>query len=222
MSQDVRTGKPCTVIQNVWSFEQLLNILRWARRLIDDSMELVMSGPSIATALVVVAGIALSSCTEAPEYLRLPRQYAPTAQDDFIPDAPMLVMGPTVIPEDDTTNGILSNDSDWPWSNEHPRFRCFVRDGGPWQFAMQFAVAGVTLKDTGPITISVSINDALFSKFVVSSDGRAEYVRDVPTGLLARGAVHVGLTIQPFWTSPTDGQRLGILIHSIGFRRRPA
>lgn len=174
----------------------------------------------IPAAIVIVAIIALLNCTETPKYLRLPQQYHPTNQGDSIPDAPLLVLGPNTIPEDETTNGLLDNDSPWPWSNEHPSFRCFLRDRGPWQFALEFAAAGVTLKDTGPITVSVSINNTPFSKFVVSKDGRAEYSQDVPSRMLNPGAVRIDLSIQPFWTSPTDGQRLGLLIHSVGFRRR--
>jgi hypothetical protein len=177
-------------------------------------------GFRIPLAVILAATIGLSNCTERPEYVRLPQQYQPTARKGFLPVVPLLTMG-TSIAEENTIDGIFGNDSAWPWSNEHPRFLCFLRSGGSWQFVLQFAAAKTALRDTGPVTITVSINDMPFTKFVVSVDGTAEYVHDVPAKMALSGAVRVDLAIQPFWTSPKDGERLGVLIHSIGFRRRP-
>ncbi len=171
-----------------------------------------------AMALLALA-IVLSSCREKAEYLRLPTQYQPSARSDFIPYLPLLTMG-TKIAEENTIEGIHGN-SPWPWSNEHPRFLCLLQGRGPWQFILEYAGASATLKDTGPVTVRISINRAPFATFVVSADGPGEYVRDVPLETSLSGPVLVDLSIQPAWTSP-DGSKLGILIHSVGFQKRPA
>jgi len=164
--------------------------------------------------------IVLSSCREKAEYLRLPPQYQPSARSDFIPYLPLLTMG-TQIAEENTIEGIYGN-SPWPWSNEHPRFLCLLQGRGPWQFVLEYAGASATLKDTGPVTVRISINGAPFATLVISAEGRGEYVRDVPLEMPLSGPVLVDLSIQPFWTSPQDGLKHGILIHSIGFQKRPA
>jgi hypothetical protein len=184
-------------------------------------LEDVIRSFGISGAAIALLALLLSSCREKPEYSHLPRQYQAGDQNDLVPNAPLVVMG-TTIPEDGTATGVFIDNTAWAWTSERPGFRCFLRDGGPWQLFLQYATVRTTLKDTGPVTVSVSINHLPFSKFVVSVDGKAEYVRDVPAELAISGAVRVDLTIEPSWRSPRDGQRLGFLIHAVGFRRRPA
>jgi hypothetical protein len=174
----------------------------------------------IPLAVILAAAIVLSNCKERPEYVRLPPQYQSSFHNDFLPNLPLLTMG-TNITEENAIEGVYGTNNDWPWSNDHPSFVCFLKGPGPWQFALHFATVKTTLRDTGPVTITVWINDMPFSKFVVSEATVAEYTRNVPAEMAISGAVRVALTIQPFWTSPKDGQRLGILIRSIGFRRSP-
>jgi hypothetical protein len=188
--------------------------------LIEHRMAIVIPILGLPMAAIVASAIVLSSCAERPEYVRLPQQYQPSSQNDFLPDLPLLTMG-TNITEENAIEGVYGTDNDWPWSNEHPSFVCFLKGRGPWRFVLHFATVKTTLRNTGPITISVRINDVPFSKVVVSRARVAEYTRDVPAEMAISGVVHVALTIQPFWTKPGDGQRLGILIRSIGFRRRP-
>jgi hypothetical protein len=171
-----------------------------------------------AAAVCVAGTFALLACKERAEFSHLPRQYEPSAQDLPIPDVPLLVMGTTSAAEN-VVGGMSDEESEWPWSDEHPRFRCFLRDRGPWQFILQFFATNDTLKDTGPVTVTVSINGAPFSKFLVEKAGIARYEHDVPAENPLSGRADIDLTINPFWTS-TDGTRLGILIHSIGFRRK--
>jgi hypothetical protein len=157
-----------------------------------------------------------NSCNEkAPRY-HVPQQYQPRT-DMALPFIPLLTMG-TVNAVDNTIEGILNDDSDWVWSNDHPKFRCFLHGKARWEFYLNFATVNETMKDTGPVTITIVINGSRFSELTVTKAGQREYVHNVSAEIALDGLVEIELIINPYWTSPEDHARLGILVHSIGFR----
>jgi hypothetical protein len=109
-------------------------------------------------------------------------------------------------------------DSSWRWTRKRPELRFFLDSVEHLKFKADFSIADVTLKDTGPVTISVFINGHLLESLKYASSGRKEFEKPVPaTFLLPKSVNFVALEIDKVWVSKTDGAVLGFILTSAGF-----
>ncbi len=110
--------------------------------------------------------------------------------------------------------------SSWRWTNQHPRFKVWFHAGKPAVFYLRFTLAGVILKQTGPLTIRMVVNDQVLETKIFDKEREFEYSKAVPAALLGSGdnAV-VGLDIDPIYVSERDGMKLGVLLQDIGFKQ---
>jgi hypothetical protein len=86
------------------------------------------------------------------------------------------------------------------------------------KFKADLSIADATLKDTGPVTISVFINGHLLDTMMYASAGRKEFEKPVPAGFLLPKSVNLAaLEIDKVWVSKTDGAVLGFILTTAGF-----
>jgi hypothetical protein len=87
------------------------------------------------------------------------------------------------------------------------------------RFVMDFSVVERTFRDTGPVTLSVYINDRFLAAVLCSHPGDYHLERSVPASWL-KGAdpIIVKAILDRVWVAPADGARLGYILLAAGFR----
>ena len=169
--------------------------------------------------------LALGACSRAPDSYPPPVQFVmPSGPEPAAalpgPNRPLLAMA-----DADWKSHVLEGVLDGPdgesfrWCRPVARFRVTPNDVHVLQFYMRFIVVDDALRQTGAVTIAISINGHTLDRPRITTGGEQEYVHDVPQGwLVAREPVTIALDAQPgLVVSPTE--RLGVLLNSIGFRK---
>ena len=106
----------------------------------------------------------------------------------------------------------------WRWTGQRPALRFVLEEVEELKLAMDFAVAGVTFEQTGPVTISFFVNGNLLDKVRYSSYGEKHFEKAVDASWLEAGEdTVVAAEIHPVWISPKDGTKLGIILVQVGF-----
>jgi hypothetical protein len=106
----------------------------------------------------------------------------------------------------------------WRWAFRRPRLRFFLTRREGLEFRMQFAIAGTTFAETGPVTIRVSVNGKRIGAFRFDSPGDKTLAAPVPPGAVKAGAPNeVVLEQDKLWISKTDGAALSFILVSAGF-----
>jgi hypothetical protein len=106
----------------------------------------------------------------------------------------------------------------WRWTFDHPVLRFYLPAAPGLQFTMEFTLPESTFKDTGPVTLSISINGKAFDRVRCEHAGQQSYRHAVPAELLRGNAINlVAIDPHPIWLSPSDGERLGFILSRAGF-----
>jgi hypothetical protein len=174
-----------------------------------------------AARLTPILFLALCACQSQPETYAPPVQRQPF--ENFRPyrstrvvnmsdgDAPARIVR-------DVDAGLAGS---WRWTGQHPTIRV---PGGAVEnllYVIDFALPGVTFKDTGPVTLSFYVNDRLLDRVRYSGPGVQHFEKRVPDGWAQEDReATVGAEIDKVWTSPEDGKRLGFILTSIGLKQQ--
>jgi hypothetical protein len=106
----------------------------------------------------------------------------------------------------------------WRWTRKRPELRFFLDSIERLKFKADLSVADATLKDTGPVTISIFINGHLLDSVKYTAAGRKQYEKPVPAEFLNPKSVNfAALEIDKVWVSKADGAVLGFILTSAGF-----
>lgn len=104
------------------------------------------------------------------------------------------------------------------WVFRRPEMEFWLQGARRIKFAMSFALPEVTMKVTGPVTLSILINGQPFEQPRFDEPGNHQYEKDVPPELLkARARNSVVIEPRPVWKSP-DGRTLGFVLTEAGFK----
>ncbi len=175
-------------------------------------------------ALVVIAAAGLLGCA------REPQRYAPPLQrtlGGFAPAAP-LRMGSFVRFSDLNASAYVvdgiqpeSQGGGWRWTNERPQLRFTLDRTDGWKFSAFFGFPEATMKQTGPVTVSVLINGRLLDRVRYAKPGDRLYEKPVPRAWLSTSNFNfVTLEIQPPFIAEADQAKLGCVLHRAGFLKR--
>jgi hypothetical protein len=171
--------------------------------------------------LTPILSLALCGCQSQPETYAPPVQRQPF--ENFRPYRSSRIVN---MSDGDATVRIVRDvdaglaDS-WRWTGQHPTIRV---PGGPVEnllYVIDFTLPEVTIKDTGPVTLSFYVNDRLLDQIRYSSPGTQHFEKLVPDGWVQEGQeATVGAEIDKIWTSPEDEKRLGFILTSIGLKQQ--
>lgn len=170
--------------------------------------------------LIIVPAIILAGCASDPGPYPPPQQRSgpevvkPSRLGSFIamndPHADFYVLGgisPTV------------EAGTWRWTFDRPELQFQLDEAEGWKFVMEFAIAGATFKDTGPVTLAVSVNGTPLDKKRYDAAGTYRLELPVPAAAVRAGELN-RVAIQPDKVWPTkDGGALGFILTSAGFQR---
>src|SRR5262249_39911692 len=105
----------------------------------------------------------------------------------------------------------------WRWTLKRPAVRIPVRTNESLKYTIDFAIAGLTLKDTGPVTIVFTVNDHELGRERYATEGFKHFERAVPPEWVPnRQDAIVGAEIDKLWKAPADGAKFGFILSRIG------
>ena len=106
----------------------------------------------------------------------------------------------------------------WRWTRKRAELRFFLDSTAHFNFKSNFSIADSTFQETGPVTISVYINDNLLDTIRCDAPGEKHIEKPVPEKFLRPKAVNlVAMEIDKVWVSKTDGAVLGFILTRAGF-----
>jgi hypothetical protein len=93
-----------------------------------------------------------------------------------------------------------------------------VPDAGRLRFVMDFSLPERTFRETGPVTLTLTINGKLFDRARFDTPGQLHYSHPAaPEFLNLHGENRVAIDPTPVWVSKADGGKLGFIISRAGF-----
>lgn len=160
----------------------------------------------------------LAGCVSQPQTFAPPVQRKPVL-DGQAPKPPKQVIE-MKDPEADgfVVQDVKPNSGDlWRWTGKKPTFRIYVEDSRDRSLIVNFSVADGTMKDTGPIKLTFSVNDQVLDTVSIDKPGQRTFEKPVPPAMLRAGADNmVAIEIDKVWTSPVDKAQLGFILASVG------
>jgi hypothetical protein len=171
-----------------------------------------------------MAGISVCilSCSRVPGSLPMPAQYVPppsTAASEELISGGLLYEMSDANASEVAVAGLLPATQGAPmrWTNDHPRFRVHVKEPAPFDFYMRFRVIKEAVQAYGAVTITVKLNGKALVVRPYRTEEDHEIRVPVPIGLIpAPGPVEIAVDVSPGW--PFRGERLGVLLRTIGLR----
>jgi hypothetical protein len=169
-----------------------------------------------ARAVIVVFALSLTACESTPQAYAPPVQRIP-----FEAFRPYRVSRIVNMSDGDADAHIVSDilglSGNWRWTGQRPAVKVTLRNTEHIRYLIDFSVAEVLFKETGPITISFLVNDHVLDTIRYDQHGNQHYEKAIPSEWLEAGKeTLVAASLDKVWTSPTDGARLGIILTRIG------
>jgi hypothetical protein len=170
-------------------------------------------------ALLLAALILLSACSREPAFAPIPAQL-PRVDAPDPPNVPCYFSMSEPRADNfivrDITLGLSAGLQ--RWTQQKPAVRCKLPNAGPWNIAMDFIATDVTMRDTGPITLTFTVNGRELSRLRCDKPGRQQFRAPLPPDLALPGAELVlQASIDKPWVSREDGAKLGVLLIAMGF-----
>lgn len=172
------------------------------------------------TTVLALWVLALTACTPALEYPPPAQKVMPKGPDP-LPGASLVHVG-DALTDAAIVREVLGGEpgSSWRWTNQHPRLKIWFHPEQSSTFYLRFTVAGVVLKETGPLTIRMIVNDQVLDTRTFDKEREYEYSKPVPAAMLgSNDSAVVGFDIDPIYVSERDGMKLGVLLQDIGLKQ---
>ena len=166
----------------------------------------------------ILAAMVCAGCS------RLPESFPPPEQRAALTVPPETGVGYFVDMSDPNSSAYVvqeiadRTEVPWRWAYAHPVLRFRVPESGRLRFLLDFSLPERTFRQTGPVTLTFTVNGRFFDRARFEAPGQLHYSHPVEREFL-RGSAEVLVAIdpQPVWVSKADGGRLGFIISRAGF-----
>lgn len=167
----------------------------------------------------VLSVVLWAGCASLPDAFPPPAQRKP-----LLTTPPSIPFGHFVAMSDPNAGAYLvqgfadASEGSWRWAHDHPVLRFYLPDVPRVKFALDFTITEPTFRETGPVTLTFTLNGRFFDRVRCDQPGRRYYSRDAAPEFLHKNGVNV-VAIDPdkVWVSKADGGRLGFILVSAGF-----
>jgi hypothetical protein len=106
----------------------------------------------------------------------------------------------------------------WRWTQQRPTLIFMLRSTKGQKFSSDFTIADLTLQQTGPVTITITINDHVLDKTTYTQSGDQHFEKPVPEAWLrAKTENIVIMEIDKLWLAPLDKATFGFILTTAGF-----
>ena len=157
----------------------------------------------------------------------LPEPYAPPAQRPFFeapPEAARILNMADADAESHFVQDISAEleGNTWRWTGKRPTIRLHPNSNQKLVYSIDFAIAGSTLEQTGPVTLSFFVNDHLLDRVRYATPGPRRIEKPVPAEWLSPAAdAMLAAEIDKVWTPPPPGgPPLGFILVALGLEQR--
>jgi hypothetical protein len=154
----------------------------------------------------------------------MPDSYAPPIERKPLSSTDTHLIGRFVNMDDANATGYFMKDiaphleGTWRWTGQRPELRFFLQSVEGLSFKFDYSIPETTFQTTGPVTLSVFVNDQLLDKSRIEKAGEQHFVKAVPSEWLYKDSLNlVAIETDKVWVSPTDGARLGFVLTRAGF-----
>jgi len=162
-----------------------------------------------------IALACLAGCGGAPQSYPLPSQRPAITEPTVL--APFVEMG-SYAARAHTVRDVASRaeGEGWRWTYLRPELRFHLPSTARQRFLMDFSIIPEVFAETGPVTLSVSVNGKLLGRIRCSRPGDYRFERPVPEAWLAPETTVVAQVDKHL--SGRDGAQLGYTLSRAGFR----
>jgi hypothetical protein len=106
----------------------------------------------------------------------------------------------------------------WRWTQQRPTLMFSIPTTKDQKFSSDFVIAETTFQKTGPVTISITINDHLLDKTTYAKSGQQHFEKAVPELWLRMKPENiVTMEIDKLFISPSDKAPFGFILTNAGF-----
>lgn len=106
----------------------------------------------------------------------------------------------------------------WRWTLQHPTLHFVVRKRPGLKLRVDYSVAEITLRDTGPVTLRFFVNAHLIDQIHHDKAEIRRLEKTVPIEWLRDdGDAVLAMEIDKLWVSKLDGAKFGFILTSAGF-----
>ena len=163
--------------------------------------------------------ILLAACSNAPESFPVPPQRTPPAGSGYAHLGHFINMNDLNV-KAYVIGGVSQRleSNTWRWTFRRPELRFFLQSTADLKFRMDFAIAGSTFQQTGPVTLSFFVNDKLLDRVHYTAPGQQRFEHAVPADLLRPQAENVvAIESDRYWKPGPGATALGFILVRAGF-----
>ena len=136
-------------------------------------------------------------------------------------------LGQSIRMNDPTADAYIARDisktveeKSWRWAYRHPALHFYLNSTSDLKFMMDAGVTETTFKETGPVTLTIAINNHVLDQVRFDHPGNQHFEKPVPAELLKPGAENlVTIEADKQWVSKTDGAVLSFVLIEAGFKK---
>jgi hypothetical protein len=157
----------------------------------------------------------------------LPEPYAPLTQRPFFaapPEAARILNMADADAESHFVQDISTEleGNTWRWTGKRPTIRLHLNSNQKLEYSIDFTIADSTFQQTGPVTLSLFVNDRLLDRVRYTSPGRRRVEKPVPAEWLEpHQNATLAAEIDKVWTPPQHGgARLGFVLVALGLKQQ--
>jgi hypothetical protein len=168
---------------------------------------------ALAAAILVLG---LSGCQNMPPPYPPPSQFVP-----FETFRPYRISRIISVGEEGAAehfvSGILPPVGGWSWTNQQLRVKVKTAGVENVRYVIDFSVADVTFKETGPVSVKFFVKDHELASERYTKPGQQHWEKIVPPEWLQPNTeTEIGAEVDKVWTSPGDHAKLGLILTKIG------
>ena len=112
--------------------------------------------------------------------------------------------------------------STWRWTGKRPTIRMFPGTTQRLSYYIDFAIAGNTFTQTGPVTLSYFVNDHLLDRVRYAAPGRLRFEKPVPADWIHANeyTILAAEIDKPWMPAKRDAKPLGFILVSLGLKQK--
>lgn len=163
--------------------------------------------------------VLLTACNRQPEWYPVPEQRKPISLPPPTPGSLIVNMN-----DPDAAGHFVRDISPalesetWRWTGKRPTVKILITQTTGLKYVIDFALAGMTLKQTGPVTVSFFVDDKLLDKVRYDTEGNKHFEKAVDPGWLQTGnETEISAELDKVFVAPGDKTVLGLILTRIGF-----
>ncbi|MEP6539816.1 MAG: hypothetical protein ABJF23_31085 [Bryobacteraceae bacterium] len=168
---------------------------------------------------VLALALSMAGCVGIQDAYAPPEQRKPLSVEDPSPLKAFIHMNDPSAPSHFIRDiGQELQGATWRWTQQRPTMMFLLKSTKEQKFSSDFTIADLTFQQTGPVTISILINDHLLDKTTYTKSGYQHIEKEVPEAWLHSKAENiVVMEIDKLWMAPADKATFGFILTSAGF-----